>query len=82
MKVSISGRKSVTACPIIFDPASSKKTTSARPKRHEKRQMERSEHEASAKKHCTKKLDFKNATDKRELDVNKIHHDLSYLCRQ
>ena len=41
VKVSISGRCSVNACPIIFDPVSSKKTTSARPKRHEKRQMER-----------------------------------------
>ncbi|XP_068723336.1 uncharacterized protein [Montipora capricornis] len=85
VKVSISGRKSVTACPTIFDPASSKKTTSARAKRHEKRQMERCEHEPAAKKHCPKKLDFKNATDNRErdfVDMNKIHHDHSYLCRQ
>ena len=63
---------------------SSKKTTTARAKRHEKRQMEL-EHEPIAKKHCPKKLDFKNATDNRErdfVDMNKIRHDHSYLCRQ
>ena len=43
------------------------------------------EHEPTAKKHCPKKLDFKNAADTRErdfVDMNKIHHDHPYLCRQ
>ena len=43
------------------------------------------EHEPTAKKHCAKRLDFKNATDNRErdfVDMNKIHHDHSYLCRR
>lgn len=42
-------------------------------------------HESTAKKHCPKKLDFKSATDNRErnfFDMNKIHHDYSYLCLQ
>ena len=59
VKVSISGRKSVTACPTIFDPASLKKTTS---ETTENRQMKRCEHEPAAKKRCPRKLDFKNAT--------------------
>ena len=64
VNVSISGRKSVTGCPTIFDPTSTKKT-SARAKRREYRQTERAEHEPAAKKHCAKKLNFKNSTDKK-----------------
>ena len=48
------------------------------------RQMEL-EHKPTAKKNCPEKLDFKNATDNGErdlVDMNKIHHDHSYLCRQ
>ena len=43
------------------------------------------EHEPTAKKHCAKRLDFKNVTDNCErdfVDMNKIHHDHSYLCRR
>ena len=86
MKVSISGRKFVTGCPTIFDPTSTKKTTSARAKQHQvNRQTERAKHEPAAKKHCAKKLNFKNSTDNCErdlVDLNKIHHDHLYFCRQ
>ena len=43
------------------------------------------EHEPTAKKHCLKNLDFKNATDNRErdfADMSKFHHNHSHLCRQ
>ena len=80
VKVSISGRKSVTGCTTIFDPTSTKKTTSARAKQHENRQTERAKYEPVVKKHCAKKLNFKNSTDNYErdlVDLNKIHHDHS-----
>ena len=46
MIISDSGRKSVTGCPTIFDPTSTKTTTSAgenRHDRHEKRQTRRAD---------------------------------------
>ena len=46
MTVSDSGRKSVTACPTIFDPTSTKTTTSARENRHDRH-----------KKHQTRRAD-------------------------
>ena len=63
MTVSDSGRKSVTGCPTIFDPRSTKTTTSARENRHdrhEKRQTRRADQGPTAKKRCTKKLNFRN----------------------
>ena len=61
MRVSDSGGKSVTGCPTIFDPTSTKTTTSARENRHdrhEKRQTRRADQGPTAKKRCTKKLNF------------------------
>ena len=58
MTVSDSGSKSVTGCPTIFDPTSTK-TTSARENRHdrhEKRQTRRADQGPTAKKSCTKTL--------------------------
>ena len=63
MKFSDSGRKSVTGCQTIFDPRSLKTTTSARENRHdrhEKRQTRRADQGPTAKKRCTKKLNFRN----------------------
>ena len=53
MRVSDSGGKSVTGCPTIFDPTSTKTTTSARENRHdrhEKRQTRRADQGPTAKK--------------------------------
>ena len=88
MTVSDSGRKSVTGCPTIFDPTSTKTTTSARENRHdrhEKRQTRRADQGPNAKKSCTKKLYFRNDAENCErvlVNVSKIHHDHSYLRRQ
>ena len=87
MTVSDSGSKSVTGCPTIFDPTSTK-TTSARENRHdrhEKRQTRRADQGPTAKKSCTKKLNFRNDAANCErvlVKVSKIHHDHSYLRRQ
>ena len=43
MRVSVSGRKTVTGCPTIFDPTSTKTAASARENRHEKRQTRRAD---------------------------------------
>ena len=81
MTVSDSGRKSVTGCPTIFDPTSTKTATSARENRHdrhEKRQTRRADQGPAAKKCCTKKLNFKNDAENCERDlvnVSKTHHD-------
>ena len=88
MTVADPGRKSVTGCPTIFDPTSTKTTTSARENRHdrhEKRQTRRADQGPTAKKRCTKKLNFRNDAENCEsvlVNVSKIHHDHSYLRRQ
>ena len=88
MTVSDSGRKSVTGCPTIFDPTSTKTTTSARENRHdrrEKHQTRRADQGPTAKKSCTKKLNFRNDPENCErvlVNVSEIHHDHSYLRRQ
>ena len=88
MTVSDSGRKSVTGCPTIFDPTSTKTTTSARENRHArhgKRQTRRADQGPTAKKSCTKKLNFRNDPENCErvlVNVSEIHHDHSYLRRQ
>ena len=89
MTVSDSGRKSVTGCPTIFDPTSTKTRTSARENRrhdrHEKRQTRRADQGPTAKKSCTQKLNFRNDAENCErvlVNVSKIHHDHSYLRRQ
>lgn len=79
MTISFSGRKSVTGCPTIFDPTSTK-TASARENRHEKRQIRRANQGPAAKKRCAKKLNFKNDAEscaRDFVDVSKIHHDHS-----
>lgn len=84
MAISFSGRKSVTGCLTIFDPTSTK-TTSARENRHEKRQTRRADLEPAVKKHCTKKLNFKNDAEscpRDFVDISKIHHDHSYFRHQ
>ena len=66
MKFSDSGRKSVTGCPTIFDPRSTKTTTNARENRHdrhEKRQTRRADQGPTAKKRCTKKLNLRNGAE-------------------
>ena len=88
MTVSNSGRKSVTGCPTIFDPTSTKTTTSAQENRqdtHEKRQIRHADRGPTVKKRCTKKLNFRNDAENCErvlVNVSKIHHDHSYLRRQ
>ena len=88
MTVSDSGRKSVTGCPTIFDPTSTKTTTSAQENRqdtHEKRQIRHGDQGPTAKKRCTKKLNFRNDAENCErvlANVSKMHHDHSYLRRQ
>ena len=91
MTVTDSGRKSVTGCPTIFDPTSTKTRTNAqenRHDRHEKRQTRRADQGPTAKKSCTKTLNFRNDSENCErvlVNVSKIHHDhsyCSYLRRQ
>ena len=80
MTVSDSGRKSVTACPTIFDPTSTKTATSARENRHDRH-----------KKRQTRRADQGPTLPRRKVvlkclrvlvNVSKIHHDHSYLRRQ
>ena len=88
MTVSDSGRKSVTGCPTIFDQTSTKTATSAgenQHDRHEKGHTRRADQGPTAKKRCTKKLNFRNDAENCErvlVNVSKIHHDHSYLRRQ
>ena len=89
MTVSDSGRKSVTACPTIFDPTSTKTTTSARGNqhdRHEKRQTRRADQGPTLPR---RKVVLKSLISRMMqrivrvlVNVSKIHHDHSYLCRQ
>ena len=84
MTVSVSGRKTVTSCPTIFDPTSTKTTTSARENRHEKRQTRRADQGPATKKRRVKKLNFRNDAENCEkdlVDVGKVHHDHSYFRR-
>ena len=83
--VSVSGRKTVTGCPTIFAPTSTKTTTSARENRHEKRQTMHADQGPATKKRCVKKLNFRNDAEdceKDPVDVGKVHHDHSYFRRQ
>ena len=66
--VSVSGRKTVTGCPTIFDPTSAKTTTSAPEKLHEKRQTRRPDQGPATKKRCVKKLNFRNDAENCEKD--------------
>ena len=83
--VSVSGRKTVTGCPTIFAPTSTKTTTSARENRHEKRQTRHADQGPATKKRCVKKLNFRNGAENCEKNlviVRKVHHDHSNLCHQ
>ena len=85
MTVSVSGRKTVTGYPAIFDPTSTKTTTSARENRHEKRQTRCANQGPAVKKHRIKKLNFRNGAEnckKNLVIVRKVHHDHSNLCHQ
>ena len=83
--VSVSGRKTVTGYPTIFDPTSTKTATSARENRHEKRQTRHADQGPATKKRCVKKLNFRNDAENCEkdlVDIGKVHHDHSYFRRQ
>ena len=86
--ISISGIKSVrSGCyPTIFDPTKSKKTKSPRAERLENRKRRRrSAEQPHAKKFCSRKLNFKDATEnyvRVVASMTAVSHDHSYLCSQ